>query len=95
VATYTEAPLIMDLMYYSAINMVGWVGMWAQPSNRREARSGLSHNTYARTWGYSQTAQTTPVMKRQYILWQTMRWNYSHNTEADTNRNEVRGSRTH
>lgn len=94
-ATHTEAPLIMDLIYYSAINMVGWVGMWAQPSNRREAGCGLSQNTYVRTWGYSQMAQATPVMKRQYTLWQTMWWNYSHNTEGDTNRNEVRGCRTH
>lgn len=94
-AIHTEAPLIMDLMYYSAINMVGWVGMWAQPSNRRRAGSVLSQNTYAKTWGYNHIAQATPVMKQQYTLWQTMWWNYSHNTEADTNRTEVRRSRTH
>jgi hypothetical protein len=36
------SPINYGCKYYSAINVVGWLGMWAQPSNRTEAGSGLS-----------------------------------------------------
>jgi len=75
-------------------NQHGGVSGHVSPATGEKLGMGC-HSTHMQEHG----ATVRQNRQHQYwncsTQWQTTWWNYSHNTEADTNRNEVRGSRTH